>query len=256
MADGRRSQKRNMPSVDNDTKEYFEKTLKESLKPLATKDSINEILQKFEEKMMEHFEKKFNEQEERIAVLESSLALRQKTVDFLLEKVETRADDNEQYSRRSCLRIHGVEVNNEGGEVIEDVVSECFEKVNSGLDKRAIDRTHRIGVAYTDNESNKQVRSIIVKFKSWGERSAFYRARPTLFSGGKKKPGVLPFRVSLDLTKRRYDLLKHAKELIDNNSKFLYAFADINCSLVVKDANNKHHYFNNKVELHKIVNEM
>ena len=53
---------------------------------------------------------------------------------------------------------------------------------------------------------------------------------------------------------KRHDLLKHARELIENNPRFLYAFADFNCSLAVKDDNNKYHYFNSKGDLAKILN--
>ena len=133
------------------------------------------------------------------------------------------------------------------------MVVNCFNEVKLNFGKAAIDRSHRIGEEYKDDVTNKMVRPIIVKFRSWGERTAFYKARPRLFSNGIKKPGTLPFRVSLDLTKRRYDLLKHAREVIKSNPNFLYAFADVNCSLVIKDKNNKHHYFNTKDDLAKIL---
>ena len=38
------------------------------------------------------------------------------------KKLEIISDDNEQYSRRSCLRIHGIEFKEgEGGEVMEEM---------------------------------------------------------------------------------------------------------------------------------------
>ena len=78
-----------------------------------------------------------------------------------------------------------------------------------------------------------------------------------MFSGGVRKEGVfLPFRVSLDLTKHRLDLLKHTKELVKTNPKILYAFADVNCSLALKDANNLFHYFSNKGELKLILDKL
>ena len=185
--------------------------------------------------------------------MESTLALRQKAVDVLLDDFEIKVDNNEQYSRRACLRIHGIEVADE--ENVDDVVQDCMNKVGVDLNSNAIDRTHRVGNAYVDRETNKNVRSIIVKFNSWRDRTKFYRARPTLFSGGKKKPGVLPFRVSLDLTKRRYDLLKHVRGLIKDNPRFLYAFADINCSLAIRDSSNRNHFFNSYGELDNIINK-
>ena len=99
-------------SVNDDAKEYFENLIK----PLATNDSLQEILNQFnerfnqfEEEIISKFKTQISEQEERIIVLESSLALRQNTIDVLLDKIEIKCDNNEQYSRRSCLRIHGIE---------------------------------------------------------------------------------------------------------------------------------------------------
>ena len=265
MAHGLRS--KDMGNISPEIKAFFEQTLNESLKPLAKKESIIELLEALEQKISRRFEERFDDQEKRfeakfqqhekrITELESTLVLRQKSVDLLLEEVDRKSDENEQYSRRSCLRIHGIECDDNNEEVVEDIVLDCFRKVNLNLDKSSIDRAHRIGVSYLDSESKRMTRSIIVKFRSWSERMAFYKARPTGFSGGKKKPGVLPFRVSLDLTKRRYDLLKHARTLIDNNDKFLFAFADSNCFLGVKDVGNKFHFFTNKAELENIISKV
>ena len=251
--------KKNQPdiAIDDDIKEFFNNLVKnlatiESIQPLVTNDSMNDLLNKLEERISVKFEQKISEQAKRITELESTLVLRQKTVDALLENVEIKIDNNEQYSRRDCLRIHGIEAAD--NEDVGEVVVGCFKDVGIDLGKSAIDRTHRVGNVYEDRDSKKKVRSIIVKFRSWDERSKFYRARPTAFSGGKKKPGVLPFHVSLDLTHRRYNLLKHARELIENNPRFLYAFADINCSLAVRDVSNKNIFFNSYGELDNILN--
>ena len=246
--------KSKMDTVSDDLKKYFQKLIKN----LATNDSITSLIEKFasfEEKMVDRFEKRFLEQEEKIEKLEASLVLRQNAVDKLFDKLENSNDNVEQYSRRACLRIHGIECYD--NEITENVVADCFKELDMSFGKEVIDRTHRVGEVYQDDVSKKNVRSIIVKFKSWNERTAFYRARPKLFSKGVKKQGVvLPFRVSLDLTKRRHDLLKYAKDLIENSPKFLYVFADINCSLVIKDNDNKYHYFNSKRDLTKIINNL
>ena len=77
-----------------------------------------------------------------------------------------------------------------------------------------IDRAHRIGMEYTEKNSGKEVKSIIVKFKSWRGRKQFYDARQNNSKDGKKKPGYKSFSVSVDLTKRRYLLLREARKLI------------------------------------------
>ena len=144
-------------------------------------------------------------------------------------------DDNEQYSRRSCIRINGIEY--QDGEKTEDVaikIKECYEKIGIPYDATNIDRTHRIGKSYVDKVSGKMVKQIIVKFRSWSARTKFFQARPKSFENGIKKPGPRSFGVTIDLTKRRYALLNDAKGIIDNYPEANYAFADVNCSLAIR----------------------
>ena len=56
-----------------------------------------------------------------------------------------------------------------------------------------IDRAHKIGMEYTQKNSGKKAKSIIVKFKSWRAWKQFYDARPKNFKDGKKKPGYKSF---------------------------------------------------------------
>ena len=236
------------PPIHDDLKNYF----KSLIEPLVTNDSINIILKKFEDNIISKFEERLRVQEERITVLESTLALRQKTVDVLIEQIDEKCDTLEQYSRRDCIRIHGIEegmMNN-----VDNVVEDCFKHCDVGFGKEAIDRAHVIGQPYLDEISNKRVQSIIVKFNTWNDRTAFYKARPKSFADGKKLPGTPPFRVSLDLTKHRFDLLRRARELIKDNPNFLYAFSNVNCSLLIKDKSNKNHNFNSEVQLNNILN--
>ena len=262
MTDGRRSLKNNLTEDDstlditpNTPTPTLEPTssitdeLRNLIKPLATNDRIDLVLNKIEE-ITARFEEKIKKQDERICTLESSLSLRQNTVDVLLEQLSIKADETEQYSRRSCVRITGIEDNDKD---VEDLVVECFNKVNINVNKDDIERAHRIGVSYVDDISKLKVKPIIVKFHSWKKRTQFYQARPRAFVNGVKKSEPLPFRVALDLTKIRLDLLKCARSLILNNPNFLYVYSNINCKLVIKDVNNKLHHFNTKGQLDKII---
>ena len=108
-------------------------------------------------------------------------------------------DDIEQYSRRSCSRIHGIGYNKdqEGRENVMDIVRKCYEEVDIPFDERNIDRAHRIGKTYREKDGDKTFKSIIVKFRSWKSRLEFYRARPKGYEKGINKPGQrLFFRVS------------------------------------------------------------
>ena len=163
-----------------------------------------------------------------------------------------KCDDNEQYSRRSCLRIHGVEVKeNEDEDGVMNVLEDCYSSANLQFDANDIDRAHRIGLPYTDKNSGKKVKSIIVKFRSWKARQRFYKGQPRYCADSSKKPG---FTVSVDLTKRRYLLLTKAKGLIKGNSNMKYVYSDINCSLALRFNDDSFKYFNSERELLSLLN--
>ena len=112
------------------------------------------------------------------------------------------------------------------------------------FNQNEIDRPHYIGKSFIDKKKNKKVRSIVVKFRSWEPRTAFYKARPRNHFDRQKKPGF----------KRRYNLLTKARGLASNNPLVAYAFSDINCSLVLKFNDNTFHYFNSGYELNNLPN--
>ena len=66
-------------------------------------------------------------------------------------------------------------------------VEKCYMDMNIPFNPNEIDRAHYIGKKYKDKE-NKQVKSIIVRFRSWSSRVAFYKARPKYIN--KVKPGL------------------------------------------------------------------
>ena len=85
---------------------------------------------------MKKIDEKISEQNAKIEKLESIITIHENTIDQLLAK----CDDNEQYSRSSCLRIHGVEVNeNEDEDGIMNVLEDCYSSVNLQFDANDID---------------------------------------------------------------------------------------------------------------------
>ena len=151
---------------------YFEKLIE----PLVTNNSLEELFNKLKDEIMKKFDEKISEQNAKIEKLESIITIHENTIDQLLIK----CDDNEQYSRRSYLRIHGVEVKeNEDEDGIMNVLEDCYSSVNLQFDANDIDRAHRIGLPYTDKNSGKKVKSIIVKFRSWKVHQRFYKGQPS-----------------------------------------------------------------------------
>ena len=238
-----RSQSKIM-SIASELRDYFESLME----PLVTNEKLEQVLKSFQDGLMKKIEGKFKDQNTRIEELESKLAKKQNVIDNL----EIKCDDNEQYSRRSCLRVHGLEFNSDNDEGVMKKVEKCCKDMDVEFNENEIDRAHYIGKPYVDKVKNKKVRLLIIKFKSWRSRLAFYKSRPRNHLEQQKKPGS-SFNVSLDLTKRCYDLLMKAKGLIINNPSVACVFCDINCLLVMEFNNNKYRYFNSESELAKLL---
>ena len=232
-------------SITAEVREYFDNLIKS----LVTNKSLEELLYKLKEETISKFESKLREQNLKIQELESKIHSQENA----FKKLEIISDDNKQYSRRSCLRIHGIEFKEgDSGDVMEEL-EKCYNVIGIPFNENEIDRAHGIGKPFLDKERKKTVRSIIVKFKSWKVRAAFYKVRPKNHVNGRKKPGLTSFSVSLDLTKRPYSFLAKAKGIIKDNPAVTLAFADINCSLALKLNADKFHYFNSEDELNKIL---
>ena len=165
------SKKKNMPVVSQEIQDYFS----ELVKPLATNEILNEMFKNLKEEIVSEFETKYNEiksdfetkyneQNKKIEELKSQIALKDRTIAGLM----TKCHDNQQYSRRSCLRIYGIETKTkESNEDIIEKVKECYEALEIPFNEADIDGAHRIGKEYSDKTPGKKVKSIIVKFKSW-----------------------------------------------------------------------------------------
>ena len=142
--------------------------------------------------------------------MESDKKLLQQQVTALAQQnkeTQQRYDELEQYGRRLCLRIDSVpKQNNEKAEDVFKFVKGLIEEVpDLEIIKVVIDRAHRIGPDYTDKKRRKVCKSIIVCFTTFHHRTAFYRARRSIGNRA---------QVRLDLTKRRYDILKAGNEYI------------------------------------------
>ena len=139
--------------------------------------------------------------------------------------MEEKIDNNEQYSRRLCLRINEIPLPEDGNESGED----CLDKVKQliselpdiDIPEVVIDRAHRIGKFKTDENGKIIGKQVIVRFTTWRHRTLLYKNR-------KKLKDV---RIYLDLTKKRLDLLKLASRKVEGNENVSFAFSDLNCNL-------------------------
>ena len=210
----------------------LDKKLSELKADLATKDCIKEL------------KDIITVQKNRIDELESKIVIMEK----LIENLREDNDDTQQYQRRLCLRIGGVELtkgsNGESGEECLKIVKKIFKELNVSVPDTVIDRAHRIGK--TKEYRGKRYRQIIVRFTTWRHRTAVYRARK------KSKK----YKIWLDLTKRRLKTQDEANSILEAKEKSddCFVFADVNCRLCVK-LDGEFHNFGNLDELRNLVND-
>ena len=159
---------------------------------MVTKDCITSLMS-----IIEVQKKKIEQMEDKIAVMESHITHLKKSSEI-----------TEQYQRRLCLRINGIDLPSNGP---KETGEECLEKVKNVLDKievdipeMVIDRAHRIGKVKVIN--GRKAQPMIVRFTTWRHHTSVYKARKSCED----------FRIKLDLTKERVDLLKRANELLSS----------------------------------------
>ena len=151
----------------------------------------------------------------------------------------------------------GVANGADGSTAKEDVigiVKDVAKQIGVVFNRNDVFRAHRVGKKSTVD--GKEVQQIIVKWRSWDARNAFYRARPTyqkplqLQQGEVQKFGS----IGLDLTKTRINILKEVRGLIEQKGdKNVFAFADINASLCVCLGNKNFKYFNDTEGFNKLL---
>ena len=92
---------------------------------------------KLKDEVIERFEEKFTVQNQKIVDLEEKIGLQEKKI----ENLSIKCDDNEQYSRRYCLRMPDLKYDKNENQI--DTVSkfsECFSKVGLLYEEEEIDR--------------------------------------------------------------------------------------------------------------------
>ena len=188
-------------------------------------------------------EEKVTTNEETIARLDERVSLLEGKIVYLetQDKLKARKLDNlEQYDRRESLRFNGFQTKQ--NESSEDCAKRVKQYIRNTLkvevDENDFNRVHRIGQTYR-RDDGMECQQIIVKFKGFMPRMKVYRAR-------KHKSDT---SVQLDLTKRRYDLLKEACARIKGADSVEYAFANINCSFGLHLKNGRFKCFNSSEEL-------
>ena len=189
--------------------------VKVELKTKVSSAEIDALLKEIKDK-----DEKINLLTSRVEVLEGGVSLLKRTCVLL----EGKCDDNEQYSRRTSLRINGIEVqeDDDGDSCVQSVESILGGIPGVVLPENSIERAHRVGKPRT-GEDGKKNQQMIVKLKSRNVRTDIY----------KKRKGQQSVKVYLDLTMRRLNLKKLAVEKTNNCEHVAFVFANIYCRLTV-----------------------
>ena len=230
----------------------FKNLLDDGVKSLASKEDINWLKISIKDQSdtikelglkIVNLEEKVTINEETIARLDERISLLEGKIMYLetQDKLKARKlDDLEQYGRRKSLRFNGFQMKqNESSEDCAKMVKEYIRNTfKVEVDDNDFNRIQGIGQKYR-RDDGKECQQVIVKFKGFIPRTKVYRARKHKFD----------ISVQLDLTKRRYDLLKEARTRIKGADSVEYAFADINCSLGLRLKNGRFKFFNSSEEL-------
>ena len=117
--------------------------------------------------------------------LEASLVVQKAVTDALLvekdrlqdviKKLEHEVDDQQQYSRRNCLIVHGIDEkpNENTDKIVMDLLQN---KLEAGVTQNEVSRTHRLGRKREDNKA----RPIIMRLISYRQRKKIFDSKKML----------------------------------------------------------------------------
>ena len=143
----------------------------------------------------DEYEKDRKEKEQIINGLQNEVSFLKERIDLL----EKKSDDSEQYSRKNCLLVHGVEEQEQ--ENTDNIVLNVIkEHLDIELLVKDFDRSHRFG----KSNSKSKRRPIIVKFISYNDRRAIFNNKKRL-----KGTGI---SITESLTAERMRKLKSARD--------------------------------------------
>ncbi|WAR16174.1 hypothetical protein MAR_030768, partial [Mya arenaria] len=128
-------------------------------------------------------QQKFVSLEQENVELRGKVSTLETKISAIEEKINNLSVDNDksnQYSRRNCLRVSGIE--EAEGESTDKIVIDLIKAIGAEVSLDQIDRIHRLGKPRTMGPSqpaNKRPRDIIIKFASYRFRQQVYKSQLT-----------------------------------------------------------------------------
>ena len=208
-------------TMGGNTRQNEKRVIKECvLDILKDEDFISELIERVSSKVENLLNRKFAEVDTKLHQLEDvnkQLVTKTEMLEMENKHLNDAIDSLEQYSRRNTVRIRGLpSTSRENLEMSFIGAVKSVVDINSG--PSCIGRCHPIGPA----REGKQ--DVLVKFMGYGARRELLKNRKTL-----REKGIV---VLEDLTKKRYNLLKSAREALGGKNVWIFD-GNINCR--VKD---------------------
>ena len=238
-----------MPFDDSD-KTFLENLINKRVTPIASSVvSVEARLAELEAKL-EATEITIEAQNARISAQDALISAQQSKLDglekrlnteteinksfrSLVKKLETEIDNLEQYGRRYCARVYGIEAkDNETEEELFTSLKKELKKVDYNLQRGDLVNFHRLGKV-KQNEKGPDTQQVILRFQKWAPRKALYGINKKA-----RKPGCkTSMRVYNDLTKRRLEILNATRKRINNTfgeNDEIFAYSDINSNIKIR----------------------
>ena len=140
--------------------------------------------------------------------------------------LKARIDDQEQYSRRMCVRVAGMQES--GDEDPNGLIMDLATRMSVSLKAEDIDRAHRVGKPRSG--PNQRDRELIVKFTNYSARLNFIKGRKQL-----KESGANIF-ISEDLTATRKTTFYECRQFL--KAKVISKAYSMDGNIYIVDNNN------------------
>jgi len=211
---------------------------------------IEDAVSPWRTKVVEN-EKRIVELSEKLGVSRAeSTTLRQR-----IDETNVQHDDLENYGRRRNIRMEGIEYDKDETEPqLFEKIKTCLQDVDIRIEKRDVIRFHRSAAPVRRN--GKLVAQTIVQFAGWEQRRKAHYANKQARQQNKS------FRIHNDLTRRRFELLSHARDRLstlfadaENNATVPFAYADVNSNLKLRRGSQVWD-FNTRDELNAALHEL
>lgn len=160
-----------------------------------------------------------------------------------IETLELRQDRADQYSRRNCLRLTGMQ--EISGESADAIIMKMATDIGADISLEEIDRAHRLPKPKQNSAGQSKPRDIVVKLTSYRSRQKFLSKKSLL-----KDKGYRGVFINEHLTATRDQLFYQARKMV-KDKQVLCAWTK-DGTILIKDSRAKIHRVECQCDLDKV----